>query len=87
MYSLYRTDSKGENLNGAKGGYTLNFAPGQLPPRNAFWSVTLYGLSASLLVANPPNRYLINSPMLPNLKKNSEGSLMNSIHAAGQYFL
>ena len=28
-----------------------------------------------LLVANSLNRYLINSPMLPNLKKNADGSL------------
>jgi hypothetical protein len=28
-----------------------------------------------LLVANPLNRYLINSPMLPDLKKNADGSL------------
>jgi hypothetical protein len=28
-----------------------------------------------LLIDNPINRYLINSPMLPNLKKNKDGSL------------
>ena len=38
---------------------------GPLPPVNAFWSLTLYELPASLLYANPINRYLINSPMLP----------------------
>ena len=42
---------------------------------NAFWSLTLYELPASLLVANPINRYLINSPMLPELKKDSGGGL------------
>ncbi len=55
--------------------YTLTFAPGQLPPVNAFWSVTMYKLPESLLVENPINRYLINSPMLPNLAKNPDGSL------------
>ena len=45
--------------------YTLRFAPGRLPPVNAFWSLTMYGLPGDLLVANPLNRYLINSPMLP----------------------
>jgi hypothetical protein len=28
-----------------------------------------------LLIDNPINRYLINSPMLPDLKKNADGSL------------
>ena len=27
------------------------------------------------LIKNPINRYLINSPMLPNMKKNADGSL------------
>ena len=43
--------------------------PGQLPPVNAFWSVTMYKLPESLLVDNPINRYLINSPMLPDLAR------------------
>jgi hypothetical protein len=55
--------------------YTLTFPPGQLPPVNAFWSVTMYDGKTQLLVANPLNRYLINSPMLPDLKKGPDGSL------------
>ena len=35
-----------------------------MPPVNAFWSLTMYEMPQSLLVANPINRYLINSPML-----------------------
>ena len=42
---------------------------------NAFWSVTMYDGKSQFLVANPINRYLINSPMLPHLKKNADGSL------------
>ena len=56
----------GQKLDGANR-YTVHFAPGQLPPVNAFWSLTMYELPRSLLVANPINRYLINSPMLPQL--------------------
>jgi hypothetical protein len=42
---------------------------------NAFWSLTMYELPASLLVDNSINRYLINSPMLPQLKRDSDGGL------------
>jgi hypothetical protein len=74
MYPIYRIDSAGQKLSGASR-YTLRFAPGQLPPVHAFWSLTMYELPASLLVANPINRYLINSPMLPELKRDSDGGL------------
>jgi len=53
--------------------YALHFPPGQLPPVNAFWSLTMYKMPKSLLVANPIDRYLINSPMLPQLKKDADG--------------
>ena len=75
MYPLYTVDAAGEKLDATKNHYTLRFAPGQLPPVNAFWSVTMYDLPASLLVANPLNRYLLNSPMLPNLKRDADGGL------------
>ena len=42
---------------------------------NAFWSVTMYDGKSQLLIKNPINRYLINSPMLPGMKKNADGSL------------
>jgi hypothetical protein len=74
MYPLYGVDSTGQKLSGANK-YTLHFASGQLPPVNAFWSLTMYKMPQSLLVANPINRYLINSPMLPDLKKDADGGL------------
>jgi hypothetical protein len=74
MYPVYFTDSSGQKLDG-KNNYTLHFAPGQYPPVKAFWSLTMYSMPASLLVANPINRYLINSPMLPELKKDADGGL------------
>jgi hypothetical protein len=74
MYPIYYVDSEGHKLSGANR-YTLRFAPGQMPPVNAFWSLTMYGLPESLLVANPINRYLINSPMLPQLKHDADGGL------------
>ena len=65
----------GETLDGSKHNYTLTFPAGQLPPVNAFWSVTMYDGKSQLLIKNPINRYLINSPMLPGMKKNADGSL------------
>ncbi len=35
----------------------------------------MYDAKTQLLIENPINRYLINSPMLSNLKKNADGSL------------
>jgi hypothetical protein len=72
IYPVYFIDSEHQKLDGANR-YTLRFAPGQLPPVNAFWSLTLYQLPSSLLYANPLNRYLINSPMLPSLKRDTDG--------------
>ena len=75
MYPFTKTLADGKELDGSKGKYTLTFAKDQLPPVNAFWSVTMYDAKNELLVKNPINRYLINSPMLPGLKKNKDGSL------------
>ena len=74
MYPAYAVDANGQKLDGANR-YTLRFAPGHLPPVNAFWSLTMYELPSSLLAANPINRYLINSPMLPDLKRDADGGL------------
>lgn len=74
IYPVYFIDSAKQKLNGAQR-YTLRFALGQLPPVNAFWSLTMYELPASLLYANPLNRYLINSPMLPDLKRDPDGGI------------
>jgi len=74
VYPVLSLDSNGQPLSGANK-YVVRFAPGQLPPVNAFWSLTMYEMPASLLVANPINRYLINSPMLPSLKRDADGGI------------
>lgn len=74
IYPMFSNDSTGAPLTGANN-YTLRFAPGQLPPVNAFWSATVYEMPQSLLVANPINRYLINSAMLPTLIKDPDGGI------------
>ncbi|ANL89111.1 DUF1254 domain-containing protein [Rhizobium phaseoli] len=75
VYPLTRVDDDGKPLDGSKHNYTLTFAADQLPPVNAFWSVTMYDGKTQLLIKNPVDRYLINSPMLPGMKKSADGSL------------
>ncbi len=75
MYPFTRTDGAGQELDGSKHAYTLTFAKGQFPPVNAFWSVTMYDGKTQLLIKNPIDRYLINSPMLSKMKKNADGSV------------
>src|SRR5271156_4294621 len=75
MYPLTKTLADGEMLDGSKHNYTLTFSAGQFPPVNAFWSITMYDGKTQFLIKNPINRYLINSPMLPNMKMNADGSL------------
>jgi hypothetical protein len=74
-YPMTKTLADGEPLDGSKHNYTLTFPAGQYPPVNAFWSVTMYDGKTQFLIKNPINRYLINSPMLPKMKKNADGSL------------
>jgi hypothetical protein len=73
IYPTYYVDSDGNKLNG-NSRYTMYFAPGQFPPANAFWSLTMYD-SNDLLVENPLNRYLLNSAMLNQLKRDKDGGL------------
>jgi hypothetical protein len=75
VYPQTRVTANGETLDASKHKYTLTFAKDQLPPVNSFWSVTMYDGKTQLLIENPINRYLINSPMLPTMKKNPDGSL------------
>jgi hypothetical protein len=74
MYPVYGVDSNGQKLDGANR-YALRFAPGQLPPVHAFWSLTMYEMPTSLLVANPLNRYLLNSTMLLQFKRDADDGI------------
>jgi hypothetical protein len=75
LYPVTHTDGTGAKLDGSTNRYTITFPEGDPPPVNSFWSVTMYDAKTQLLVDNPINRYLINSPMLSSLKKNGDGSL------------
>ena len=81
MYPAYFTDADGKPLNASSKHYTLRFEKGQLPPAGAFWSFTMYDGKTQLLVANPLNRYLVNSTMLKSFKYGDDGSLTFYIQA------
>jgi hypothetical protein len=76
LYPPYFVDAQGDKLDGAKHAYVLRFEKGQLPPAEAFWSFTMYDGPTQLLVANPLNRYLLNSTMLDSFQYGADGSLM-----------
>ncbi len=74
-YFTWFDDSEGKPANGARRSYTVHFAKDQLPPADAFWSLTMYDAKTKLLVPNHKKRYLINSRMLPGLKLDADGGL------------
>lgn len=75
VYPFARNDVNDVPLDGTQHAYTMTFPADGMPPVNAFWSVTMYDGETSLLIDNPIDRYLVNSSMLPDLKKNPDGSL------------
>jgi hypothetical protein len=66
------TDSQGNPLSG-NSSYVIHFAPGQTPPVDAFWSITMLN-DKGLFVDNPINRYNIGK-YTEGLKNNTDGSL------------
>jgi hypothetical protein len=71
VYPTSETDSKGQPYSGAKR-YVLRFAKGQMPPAEAFWSLTMYD-GGYFFVDNPLNRYTLSSR--DELKANADGSV------------
>jgi hypothetical protein len=69
----WQTDAQGRPFDGSRR-YRIRFAPGQLPPVDAFWSITVY-TQERLLYANPIKRHVINSPMLPALQRDADGGI------------
>lgn len=58
VYPMAYEDATGEPLSGAHR-YRLRYAPGTLPPVDAFWSLTMYRTADFMLVANALDRYAI----------------------------
>jgi hypothetical protein len=65
-------DSTNQRLNGSHA-YTVTFPPGQTPPVNGFWSLTLYN-EKHFFNANPLNRYSLGTKS-KSMKPNPDGSL------------
>ncbi len=78
-YPSLQVGADGKPLDGAAN-YTLRFEKDELPPVNAFWSLTMYSLPDQLLVANPIERYSIGD-RTPGLKYGEDGSLEIYIQA------
>ncbi len=66
MYWRTNTDGAGQILSGAHD-YIMHFPAGQLPPNNAFWSLTMSD-TKNRFVQNPINRYNVSdrSGLVPN---------------------
>ena len=75
IYFAYFVDANHQPLDAAKSDYELRFAKGDFPPSKAFWSLTMYDGKTQLLVANPLNRYLLNSTMMKSYAYGPDGSL------------
>ncbi len=74
LYPTYMVDAAGAPLDGGNA-YVMRFAPGALPPVDAFWSITMYDGVTRFLVDNPLDRYLINSATLPDLVTDADGGI------------
>lgn len=74
-YPMTNVLPNGEPLDGSKHNYTLTFKAGELPPAEAFWSLTMYDGATRSLTENALNRYNISAGMVPTMKKNADGSL------------
>jgi len=71
MYWTTSKDGDGHTLNGGYN-YIMHFPAGELPPNNAFWSLTM-GDAKNRFVANPINRYSVSDRS--GLVSNADGSI------------
>ena len=71
MYWWTNTDGASHALSGVHD-YVMHFPAGQLPPNNAFWSITM-GDARNHFVANPINRYSVSDRT--GLAPNADGSV------------
>jgi len=75
IYPTYFVDADGQPCDASKNDYTITFNKDEFPPVTAFWSLTMYDGKTQLLIDNPLDRYLVNSPMMEQFVLNEDGSL------------
>ena len=76
IYPTYLTDADKQPLDASTNRYTLTIEKGQLPPVDAFWSLTMYDGKTQLFIENPLERYLLNSTTMDEFKMEEDGSLI-----------
>ena len=76
LYPAYFFDNKGEALNTHGQDYQLRFEAGELPPVDAFWSLSIYDGITQLFIDNELDRYLVNSENVDNFVKEEDGSIV-----------
>jgi len=72
MYWQASVDATGAKLDGADD-YVIRFPAGELPPVNAFWSITIADARTRLMVANPEHKYSVSDRS--GLVANADGSV------------
>lgn len=72
VYPLSQKDAEGDKYNGAKHDYIIHFDKGQLPPVDAFWSLTMYDKDL-FLAPNSIDKY--NLSQNDNFNFNEDGSV------------
>ena len=77
IYPFGLVDADGQRFDGANK-YVLRFAKDEIPPVDAFWSLTMYD-NDSYLVDNPINRYALGDRS--NMKRDPDGSLTIDIQS------
>ena len=75
IYPTYFVDSTGVPLNASENKYSLTFKKDELPPVNAFWSLSMYDGKTQLFINNQLDRYLLNSNDMEGYVYNNDGSL------------
>ena len=70
-YWTAAADGSGRTLSGGHD-YVLHFPPGQLPPNDAFWSLTVTDI-VGYMVSNPTGRSSVDDRS--DLAKNADGSI------------
>lgn len=73
IYPAAISDDRGEPLQGGRR-YRIRFTPGELPPVDAFWSITAYDRATSQLMPNAIRRYTIGD-RTAGLLRDSDGAL------------